>query len=505
MRFIDEINGRNTQEEAVYVKKEIKRLKKENNPKSKSLISNLYFKLYQLQFQEDYMCLIIDRPSDYDRANKGFTINGVKYRRFLGTAGGIKNSTIVYVSERLYPELYERLTCGRDKTKEFMPAKLEAYQALICSGSIPVSMPKGILVVPDCVTKFKEDIIRIDDSKTVEPVVSYESDVEIELTESDGYGLMSPMLSYRWARELGLTEKFLSGVNLRGLPWTKGMAITADFHCFAEEIAKNYIVTDAWGTPRDIREVELILTTSMLKLWDSYSSFEEYWSNVTKYNYQVAIAKTAPEELDYYRTTNYQFLQSYHLTEEEIQELIKPTIDELQEILSLDYRKSLLFARGTKLSPETIIYDPSTDFAKGLMIEPELINDPYVRDRLYSMIHKKIRQAKIGVLKVRGNFAIIAGDPYSLMQSIFDLEVTGLLKAGECWHQHWYESNVNEVCCFRAPMTSKYNIRKLKVVHDAEKAFWYKYISTCMLLNSWDSTKEALNGADCDSFCHFVW
>lgn len=505
MRFIDELNSRNTQEEAVYIKKEIKRLKKENNSKSKTLISNLYFKLYQLQFQEDYMCLIIDRPSDYDRANKGFSINGIKYRRFLGTAGGIKNSTIVYVSERLYPVLYERLSCGRDRTKEFMPAKLEAYQALICSGSIPVSMPKGILVVSDCVTKFREDIIRIDDSKSAEPEVSFESNVEIELTESDGYGLMSPILSYRWARELGITEKFLSGVNLRGLPWTKGMAITADFHTFAEEIANNYTVIDAWGTPRDIREVELILTTSMLKLWDSYSSFEDYWSNVTKYNYQIAIAKTAPEELDYYRTTNYQFLQSYHLTEEEIQELIKPTIDELQEILSLDYRKSLLFARGTKMTPETLIYDISTDFAKGLMIEPELINDPYVRDRLYSMIHKKIRQAKIGVLKVRGNFAIIAGDPYSLMQHIFGLEVTGLLKAGECWHQHWHDSNVDEVCCFRAPMTSKYNIRKLKVVYDSEKAFWYKYVSTCMLLNSWDSTKEALNGADCDSFCHFVW
>ena len=31
-----------------------------------------------------------------------------------------------------------------------------------------------------------------------------------------------------------------------------------------------------------------------------------------------------------------------------------------------------------------------------------------------------------------------------------------------------------------------------------DMTYWYRYINTCMLLNSWDSTKEALNGADCD-------
>lgn len=142
------------------------------------------------------MCLIIDKMSDYDRANKGFSINGIKYHRLLGTNGGVKNSTIVYVSERLYPQIYERLCCGRNMEQKFVPAKLEAYQALICSGSIPVSMPKGVIVVPDCITHFKEDIIRVDDSQSDEPIVEFLKDQEIELTESDGYGIMLPSLSY---------------------------------------------------------------------------------------------------------------------------------------------------------------------------------------------------------------------------------------------------------------------------------------------------------------------
>lgn len=510
LRFISEINHGDSsygEEQAKYLKKEIKRLKREKQTsKVKTLISNLYFKLYQQQFQEDYMCLIIDRLSDYDRANKGFTINGIKYHRFLGTSGGIKNSTIVYVSERLYPELYERLSCGRDLSQKFMPAKLEAYQALICSGSIPVSMPKGIIVVPDCITQFKEDIIRIDDSNSEEPIVSYESAADIELTESDGYGIMYPSLSHLWAKELDLTDEYISGVNLRGLPWTKGMVFTMDVLSFAEKVAHSYYIKDAWGTLRDIRDAELIITTSMLKLWDSYSSYEDYMAQVEKYHYQIAVAKTSPSELDYYRTTNYQFLQNYHLTEEEIKELIKPTVDELNDVLGLDYRKSLIFSCGkspnvdqvTRSISNAYSFIPEDYFTTALMLEPKLINDPYIRERLYKMIHKRIERAKIGVLKVRGNYAIIGGDPYSLLQHSFGLPVTGLLKAGECYHHHWSNLEVSEVCCFRAPMTSKYNIRKLNVVSNPTVNYWYQYIPTCMLLNSWDSTKEALNGADCD-------
>lgn len=499
LRFIDELNGDTSEareEEASYIKKEIKRLKKSDSSKKDTLIANLYKRFYNLQFVPDYMCLIIDKMSDYDRANKGFSINGIKYHRLLGTNGGIKNSTIVYVSERLYSQLYERLCCGRNPEQKFVPAKLEAYQALICSGSIPVSMPKGIIVVPDCVTHFKEDIIRVDDSQSDEPIVEFLKNQEIELTESDGYGIMLPSLSYRWARELDEEEDFLSGCNLRGLPWTKGMVFTMDYLAFGVSVAKNFYIKDAWGDLRDIRESELIITTSMLKLWDSYSSFEDYWSNVEKYHYQISIAKTAPARLDEYRNTNYQFLQNYHLTPEEVTELVRPTVEEIQEILGLDYRKSLLFLRGTNLTEDS--YIDEEPYINALMIEPQMIHDPYIRDRIYNMIKKKIRQAKIGVLKVRGNFAIIGGDPYSLMQSIFGLPVTGLLHAGECWHKHWLDRGVSEVCCFRAPMTSKYNVRRLKVVGTPDMTYWYRYINTCMLLNSWDSTAEALNGSDKD-------
>ena len=47
-----------------------------------------------------------------------------------------------------------------------VPAKLEAYKALTCSASVPVSIPKGILVVSDCETEFLSDVVYLNDEGT---------------------------------------------------------------------------------------------------------------------------------------------------------------------------------------------------------------------------------------------------------------------------------------------------------------------------------------------------
>lgn len=512
LRFIDEIRNVDTYEKVKQIKTDIKELKAKPNRSSavNRKIKSLYHELYETQFQKDYVCIVMDTMKQYDRCNKGFKINGIQYKRFLGTNGGIKASTIIYVSEELYPQLKERLDCGRDKNVPIVPAKLEAYQALICSGSIPVSMPKGIIVVPDCQTKFKSDAIYIDDSNSAEPVVTNVFDKEIELDNSDGYGFMLPELSKRWSKELnGEPDKYLSAVNTRGIPWTKGMLFTFDFIKFAEEVAENYWVQDVWGEWRDVREAEVILTESMLKLWGCYKSWEEYWQNVEKYHYTFAVAKTAPYELEEEHKTNYQFLQSYELTDEDIKNLTSPTVDHIKEIIGLDYRKAILYSKGTKINPASVLWRGAGIY-EALMIEPRLINDPYIRSCIYDSIKVRIKRAKTGVLDVNGNFAIIGGDLYSLAQSMFGLKVTGLLRAGQIYHKFWLDRGVEEVCCFRAPMTSHNNIRKVKVANqhnnpDFQKMQeWYQYVETCLLLNSWDTIATALNGADMDGDLFFT-
>lgn len=523
LRWLTKLQGRENDDiEASGIKENIKKIKKlENSYENKQEICKLYNKLYEKQFQQDYLMLIMDSPKDYRYAcqNKfSITIDygerkeTVTYVRLLGTAGSIKRSTIMFINENRHDEIMHRINNGRyigPKDKEpvkkhnevelnykFIPAKLSAYFALQCSASISVPWPR-IIVVNDAEVKFTDRVRIVENSGNEEnpiwPTVSEPQEVEIEADVSDGMGFISPEMSSIWAKSLNEGDEPLSGYNTR-CAFVKGMVFTVPFVQFAEEIAHTYMITDAWGDQRDVRNADVILTTSMLKLWDSYDGFEDYYENCKKNDYDFCIAKSSPRELRNIHTTNYQYIQDYCLSDTQIDDLVAPTVTKIKECLGLDWKKLILYMCGTGLDEKNVLR--SDPMCKAIMANPELIKDPYVRSKVSRMIQKRINSAKIGVLDVAGDYAILGNDPYSLLQKIFGMEITGLMKAGECYHQYWTDKNVDEIVLFRAPMTSHENLQKLRVVSSDEMKKWYGYIKTCCLINSWDTTAMRLNGAD---------
>ena len=500
MRWIDELNNiKDTELHISHIKSQIKRMKKETNLAiSRPKIKKLYSELDKYQFKKDYVCIVIDKIKDFNYIYKnGFEINGITYRWLLGTTGGVKNNTIVFVNEELLAEIKTRINNGRNMSMKFTPAKLEAYMALVCSSSTPVSMPNGIVVVHDCITHFTSDIIELDDTGLDQPSMKYIKDKEIELIDSDGYGLAMPQLMKRWGEEIG-ENYLLPGCVIRN-SFCKGAVFPIDFQKFARENGFSEI-TDVWGNTYNINDVELVLTESMLKLWESYSSLEDYLDNCKRNHYTFAITKSSEEELENVRTMNYQFLQSYDFSDEQINELIAPTVSEINEILTDDYRKTILYTKGIGLNKNNV-QNLDNSFATALMIEPSMKNDPYIKSQIYSMIRKRIDEAKVGVLKVPANYSLVSGDPYSLCQSMFGMEVTGLLKAGQVYSKYWIDKGINKIASFRAPMTSHNNIRLNDVVHNEQMDEFYKYMTTPTIFNSWDTCADAMNGMDKDGDC----
>lgn len=486
------------------VKNRIRHLKKLPVNKSiKKQIKLAYSELYELQYQPDYLCIIMDSDKDYDRCNEGFSINGIEYKRLLGTNNGIKKSTIVYVSAEIHDFIMNRITNGRDVNQKLLPAKLEAYQALVCSGSIVIPTPK-IVVVNDVNVNFSEDVITIADGNTSEPELNYVYDYEINYCESDGYGLMSPDYSRTVNQVLyGDGNETISGINVR-YAWTKGMVFTFDYVEYAKQ--KNnecYMIQDAWGEWRDVRDYDVILTTSQLKLWDAYKSLEDYVENCNANHYEFGVAKTTPHQLENVRNSNYQFLQTYKLTDEQIYELCKPTIDEIQCVLGDDWRRTITFLKGFNMTESEVQY-VDDDYIKAIMIDPNMVNDPFIMSKIHKLIKKRITDAAKGSIKLHGNFSIISGDLYSLAQSIFGHKPTGLLKAGEVYSKYWLNQSANKIACFRAPMTCHNNIRVRNVVTNADMDYWYQYNTTGLILNSWDSTCDATNGSDKDGDMFFT-
>lgn len=524
LRFIDEINKINNAEvenQILSIRREIKKRQQEIKTADSVQIKNikadikkLYSQLDDIQNKPDYLCVIMDKDNDIDKLDNGFKINGLNYKRLVGTSNGIKKSTVVYVSEisnsgeKIFDELQNRLENGRNTTIPLVPAKYEAYKSLACSASVPVTNPNGILVVDDLVLKFNADILEIDDgdtkNKNAYPTIEHKF-TEVELNNSDGYGLILPSLAEKWSKDLNL-EYTLSGCCIRNA-FLKGMVFPFDFCEFANKIAHKEYVVDVWGQERNINEVEMILTTSMLKLWDSYDSLEDYLANCTNNGYTFAVTKSCPKILDEERTLNYQFIQSYNLTDDQIEELIAPTVAELQDVIGGDINKAILFLRGISVDENNVEF-AQDDFVKALMIDDRLFNDPYVINSINNLIRHRIKEAKIGVVKVKGNYAVISGDPYALCQHIFKtnvdengndiVEEMGLLKTNEIYSKFWVDKQVDRVVCFRAPMSCHNNIRAVNVVHNEDIDYWYQHMNTVNIVNCHDAMAHSMNGFDND-------
>lgn len=513
LRSIDELNGVDraaVAEKVKNIRNEINDLRasSDNKVTARRRVKELYAELDKLQLKTDYLEVVMDRASDFAKINKGFSVNGIKYRRLVGTPNSIKRSTVVYCSTvnekgiKIYEELNERLNGGRDISKELVPAKFEAYKALACSSSVPVSLPKDILVTNDFELKFTDDFIQLEDDDNSDEPLMTEKHGEFELNASDGFGLMCPALAERWSKELGL-DYTAGGMCIRSL-FCKGMTFCFDFHEFARRYYSGDTITDVWGNVHNLEDVELIIPVSVLKLWDSYRSISHYLEMCEKYGHGFAVTKVCEKALENERTLNYQFIQSYDLTDDEIKELVQPTVDEIKETVCGDVDKTLLFLRGA--CGKNYDFDADTNYlAKAIMIEPQVAKDPYAVDMVYYKLKKRIDDLKIGKLKVHGNYTVISGDPFAFCQSIFGCDIPdeekGLLRAGEMYSKYWVDysgGKEKKVVCFRAPMSAANNIRTMNVVHNDEIDYWYQHMPTTNIINCHDTFYAALNGADND-------
>jgi len=430
---------------------------------------------------------------DFKRALQGFKVNGVEFKRFVGTTGGLKANSVIFVNSNIIDELNRRCECGRNKDLPVVPAKYEAYKALTCSASQKICEPNGILVVSDVITHYAAEVIDIDeDDKSGEPIVAYKK-IEAENDASDGYNLCTYDYMKRISESLGI-DYVTTGVCLRNA-YCKGMLYAFPIVEFCEKYLGSYIVKDIWGHEVDIRTVDMILTESSLKFWNSYNSSEDYINQYRSHGYSFRVTKIIGHELEDIRELNYQYLQSYDFTDEDIKELCQPTVDYLTGSLCGDYEQTLKFL-GIKHKDKVLM--PKETWQKALLLGEDMINDPNIIYHINKLINKKIDNAKIGKLICNGNYQQLSGDPFLLMQHICGLKETGLLQAKECYSSYWI-NKTNELVVFRSPMIGHNNIRKMAVINNDEAQYWYQYMGNVFITNGFDSACMALSGADMDN------
>ena len=324
--------------------------------------------------------------------------------------------------------------------------------------------------------------------------------MDIEFNCWDGSGLISPQMAEVWGNDLG--EDYTPCQFCIRCAFTKGALNEFDFvEWCKEENNGNYIITDIYGNPRDLREIDVILTEGMAKLWDSWDNQENYEKCCEENGIIWGVTKYAPKKDKEVNTANYQFLQTLNLTDDMVKDVCKTTVDYIQGVSYDNIYYTLLFLMGENLDEggvENFLKMSDNYWLKSMVLNHNLLNDKYSKEKIRDYIIRKIELSCLGRILIRGNFQCIVVDGFGFMQSITGQKVTGLLKAGEFYSQFWNKRGVNKVDCMRSPLThfSEHYVVDLK--NDERMQKWFKYSYSGIIVNCHDEHTMHFSGSDYD-------
>ena len=472
--------------------------KKKNSKANRQKIKELQDKIYDMMYIPEYITVVMESIKDYERIfKKGFYFNGKLYKRMSCSASQARVSTVVFVEDNIREELRRRLDNGRDLNKPLAPSKYNAYFGLYSSATKEVSKPR-FCIIPDYTEVRKVDVDYVIEQPVDQDDIIEPRTIDVEFNMVDGSGLISPQMAEQWGKDLG--EDYTPCQFCIRFAFTKGAVNEFDFvEWCKEENNGNYIITDIYGNQRDLREIDVILTAGMAKLWDSWKSQEDFERCCAENGIIWGVTKYAPKKDKEVSTANYQFLQTLNLTDEMIQDVCKETVDYIQGVSYDNIYYTLLFLLGENLTSDGIErFMESSDnyWLKCLILNHNLFNDKYSKEKIRDFIVRKIELACLGKIMVRGNFQCIVVDGFAFMQAATGQKVTGLLKAGEMYSQFWNERGVTRVDTMRSPLThfSEHYIVELK--NDERMQKWFKYSYSGIIVNCHDEHTMHYAGSD---------
>ena len=385
----------------------------------------------------------------------GFEYNGEKYIFLTASAGQIRTKRAVFIRESAYDKVQSRIMCGLsieeiNRQGGINPTKFLAYLALNNSATDvweDFDIDKAI-VVDDFESDVFGQVDFIDD-------VTYEitrQEKNINLCQTDGCGMM------------------LDGpTRMCRLPWVKGLMVQFPFDKFIQEKCPNgrCIITDIYGEEHDIlgEGIRYIFTKSQFKLYKYFSSWSCYKERFKNNGCEACYCNIEEGYIPKARI-NYQMLQTLSdMKDEEIDRLIKPTLEEIESIGN-DYQSTMRLLGATEYNQ-----NPSY-FQQALMLYPELFRDPYCRDILKQTKKSLVKQAKAGRLRVNGRYRFVSPDLYAFCEWLFlgEQNPKGLLEDGEVYVNEFRDGD--ELACLRSPhLYREWPIRVNKRNKETEKWF----------------------------------
>jgi hypothetical protein len=454
--------------------------KLKNKPDSKenqNKLLNINNQIEEQLFIKELVNIQFDHKNHYLEIMRlgGFTINGTKYVPFMASAGQVRRNTATFIDANIKKEIMEVLENGRDKSVPLVPAKWNSYFSLYSSSSYPVSFPR-IVVVKDAeiVTTRKVDYITYQ-GEGIDDLVEEGKEFEIHANPFDGCGLVKPDFAAQWSRELELD--YVGSTFCVRAPYLKGMLVTFDIDLFSKIVAGKKEIVDIYGKKVNVDDIDAVISESMLKLWSSYKSTEDYLENCKKNQLGFGISKVNPKEEKSHCRSSYQFLQVLDLNDDQVKDLCQPTIDWFKDLSGLDAQKMILYSLGES-SLDDDWFERLDPVVKALILDNRLAKDPYVRKYFTDTLDKRKRDSLKGSILLNGHYDAMVAEPYSQCCHVFELPIKSLLNDGEHYNKYWLDKGVKTVAAVRSPIVHNSELNVLHLQNKPELHFWYKHIQS---------------------------
>lgn len=443
------------------------------------------------------------------------TYNGKKYKRIIVSSSHSRTQKAMLVAENIWDKAMDILLCGINPDTEYkFMSKWNSYIGLASTDSIPVTMP-NIVVVDDkeIRMKAKVDVVREvdiwDEDGNIQRKFSVLHDKvrRIPTNLFDGAGIVIVEMAKKWSEELNL-EYIPASFQFRCIPCLKGKVYTMPVEEFAR-IYKVSKIIDIKGKEWDLfkDKIDCILTKSQFKFYDLYSSIEDWRREFDKevHGYQrkfnISEYDVAFSELEDTTVMAYQPLQTLNFTEKEIEYLCKPTIKSY--INACSGVDGFLKFRGIcseKDKEDDIEWSRFPSYYHAMYYNHSLFNDEFIRKKVKQDLKSAKERSYVGKLTVKGNYQTLTPDLFALMQHIFGLPVTGLLKYNQIYSNYWnhHLEDTPWVDTIRSPHIANEH-SPVQVVTSAEMEKWFAYQKTGIIISVFGNTIALkANSADFD-------
>ena len=254
-------------------------------------------------------------------------------------------------------------------------------------------------------------------------------------------------------------------------------------------------------------KIDCILTKSQFKFHDLYTSVEKWREEFDKESYgykrtfNISEYDATFSELEDTTVMAYQPLQTLSFSGDGIKRLCAPTADSY--VAACKSVEGFLKYRGICSEDDKgndIEWSEYPSYYQAMYYNHSLFNDEFIKKKIKQDLKSAKERAYVGKITVKGNYQTLTPDLYALMQHIFGLPVTGLLKYNQIYSNYWnhHLEGTPYVDIIRSPHIAQEH-SPVMAVTSGEMEKWFAYQKTGIIVAVFGNTVALkLNSADFD-------